>query len=309
MSTDAFRRYVDRAREGKLGLWRLAAGIVLVLVVWALVTIVALTGAAVLAGRVLAEIDPRGAFDAFLATPAGVAAALATFLGMAGGVWLALKLVDRRSFGTVLGATGRFAWGDFWRGLAASLIASGLAEIATFFVDPSLERSAIGLGEWFLWLAPLTALLFVQVSAEELAFRGYLMQSLAARFRSPLVWALIPIVLFTILHWDSLSSPTMKAAMLVSIAAFAVLATALVVQTGNLGAGTGAHLGLNLFGIVVVSHMSWLPGGALFASEPLDTGSWSPVEAVLIALSAIASFALMGLALLHPGSPLKVRGA
>ena len=33
-------------------------------------------------------------------------------------------------------------------------------------------------------------------AAEELAFRGYLMQALAARFRSPLVWWLLPALLF-----------------------------------------------------------------------------------------------------------------
>jgi hypothetical protein len=305
MPPDAFRRYAERACEGRLALWRFGAGVALILVVWGLVTVVVMTGGAVLNGAVIG-VDPRAAFEAFLASPAGVAAALATFFGMTGGVALALKVADRRSFGSVLGASGRLSWRDFWRGLAASLIASGLAEIATFFVDPSLQRSAIGNGAWLLWLAPLTFLLFVQVSAEELAFRGYLMQSLAARFKSPLVWALIPVLLFTLLHWDAQSSPAMKAAMLLSIAAFAALASVLVVRTGNLGAGIGAHLGLNMFGILFVSHMSWLSGGALFESQPLDTGSWSVLAAVLVALSAILSFLLMGVLLLHPRSPLRV---
>jgi len=306
--SDAFRRYVDRAREGRLALWRLLVGVVLILIVWALVTVVVLTGTAIVAGHVLRGGNPAGAFDAFLATPAGVAAALATFLGMSGGVALALKLVDHRPVRTVLGASGRLAWGDFWRALAASLIASGLAELATYFVDPSLQRSATGIGTWLLWAVPLTLFLLVQVSAEEIAFRGYLMQSLAARFRSPIVWAGIPIVLFTALHWQGQSS-TMIAAMLVSIGAFAVLATFLVIRTGNLGAGVGAHLGLNLFGILIVSHMSWLPGGALFTSQPLDAGDWSVGAAAGVAAASILSFAVMGLMLLHSRSPLKVGGA
>ena len=71
--------------------------------------------------------------------------------------------------------------------------------------------------------------------------------------------------------------------MLVSIAAFAVTATILVVRTGNLGAGLGAHLGLNSSAILFVSHTSWLSGAALFEGQPIDTGDWSLVDAIAVA--------------------------
>ncbi len=299
---------MDLAR-GRSALWRISLGLVLILAVWAATTVATVSLGGVISvftmGPSLAE-DPNAYVNAFLATPPGVATALASFLGMSGGVFLAVKFVDRRPLGTVLGAERRLAWRDFWRGLTAALIASALGEVATYFVDPSLRRSTIGVAAWLLWLGPLTLLLFIQISAEELMFRGYLMQSLAARFRSPFVWALIPIVLFTILHWDGRSPPSMRAAMLLSIGAFAVLATVLVVRTGNLGAGMGAHLGLNAVGILFVSHMSWLSGGALFMSRALDAGGWSLLDSVLVGVFSIGSFALMGLFLLHPRSPLKV---
>ncbi len=123
------------------------------------------------------------------------------------------------------------------------------------------------------------------------------------------MWAFLPILAFTLLHWDARSSAAMEAAMLASIAAFAVVATVLVVATGNLGAGMGVHLGLNMFGILFVSHMSWLSGGALFEARPLDAGDWTSLDAILVALFGIGSFALMLLFLLHPRSPLKVAGA
>ncbi len=309
MISAAFLRYVDRAREGRLSLWRLAVGVVLILFVWVLVTLAVMLLGATLGGFGSGNVDARAAVNNFLASPEGVAAALTTFFGMSFGVLLAVKAVDRRPFGTVLGAEARLSWRDFWRGLTASLIASALGELATYFVDPSLRRSAMSIGAWLLWLAPLALLLGVQVSAEELMFRGYLTQSLAARFKSPLIWALIPIALFTILHWDAQSEPSMKGAMLLSIGAFAVLATVLVVRTGNLGAGVGVHLGLNSFGILIVSHMSWLSGGALFTSRALDAGGWSVLDALLVGLLSVASFLLMALFLLHPRSPLKAGAA
>ena len=48
------------------------------------------------------------------------------------------------------------------------------------------------LGEWLMGLAPALVLILWQVSAEEVAFRGYLLQQLRARVRSPLVWAVLP---------------------------------------------------------------------------------------------------------------------
>jgi len=78
------------------------------------------------------------------------------------------------------------------------------------------------------------------------------------------------------------------------------------VKTGNLGAGIGAHLGLNMFGILVVSHVSWLSGVALFQGKPMDVGEWSAFDAILVAVLGAAPFALMALLLLHPRSPLRV---
>lgn len=305
----AFRRYVQLAEDGHAQLWRLLVGIVLVVLVWGAATVVTFTGGAYLGGFApggAAHADAWPVVSAFFATPAGVATALASFVGLCAGVFLAVRAVHGRPAATVLGAGRRLSWRGFVRGLAASLLASGLAEAATILVDPSIERSAVGLGAWLLMFVPLAVLLFVQVSAEELAFRGYLVQSLAARFRSPLVWAVLPALLFTLLHWDSQSAPPMKAAMLLSIGAFAASATILLVRTGNLGAGIGAHLGLNMIGILFVSHVSWLSGAALYRSRPLDTGAWSGLDAALVGGFGIASFALMLLLLLDRRSPLRV---
>ena len=98
----------------------------------------------------------------------------------------------------------------------------------------------------------------------------------------------------------------MTAAMLASIAAFAATATVLVVRTGNLAAGIGAHLGLNTFGILVVSHMSWLSGVALLNGQPVDVGEWSGLDAFLVGVFGVAPFVLVALLLLHPRSPLRV---
>ncbi len=42
----------------------------------------------------------------------------------------------------------------------------------------------------------------IQTGAEELVFRGYLQQQLAARFASPLIWMVLPALIFGAVHYD-----------------------------------------------------------------------------------------------------------
>ena len=232
---------------------------------------------------------------------------LFTFAGIWVGLWITLRLLHRRSLRSVFGREQRLSGGDFGRALAATFFVSLLSELAALAVDPTFERGSIGIGAWLLWLAPLAFLLFVQISAEEVAFRGYLVQTLAARFRSVIVWGALPAVFFTLVHWDPAAIPYMNATILVSIAAFAATATVLVYATGNLAAAMGVHFGMNFFGILLVSHASWLNGAALFVGRPLGGGSWTPTDAVLLAVNGILSMALILWLLLSWRSPLGLR--
>ncbi len=290
-----------------MALWRVVVAVVLVGLTWlawtlaAIFTVALYTGAFDdLAGAGAAEGWPF--VEEFFGSPAGLAAILSSFIG----IWLAVRLLHSRPFASVLGAGGRLSFGNFSRGLAAALIVSALSEAAFYIADPSIVRSDVPLGAWLGWLAPLTLALFVQISAEELAFRGYLMQSLAALFSNPIVWAGIPALFFTLLHWDPNAAGAMNAAMLVSIAAFAATATFLVYRTGDLGAAMGVHLGINFFSILIVSRMTWLDGAALLTGRPVDSQGWTAGDAIWLAVLSLAMFGIILWLLLARSSPLKV---
>jgi len=213
----AFARFVDQARNGKMALWRVVVAVLLIGLIWLIFSLAAFLSVAFYTGAFddlaagAAEDWPFG--EEFFGSPAGLAAILSSFIGIWLGIWLAVRLLHSRPFTSVLGGAGRLSWSNFSRGLAAALIISALSEAAFYAADPSIVRSEVELGAWLMWLAPLTLALFVQISAEELAFRGYLMQSLAALFGSPIVWAGIPGLFFTLLHWDPNAASAMNAAM------------------------------------------------------------------------------------------------
>ena len=299
----AFHRYVDRAREGRPGLGRLVLGLVLIAVVVALASagavVVAL--AAIGAAAVAPEESARSALSNFFATPAGIACLLASFAGMWVGVWLALRLAQRRPVAGVLGAEGRISWPDFARGALAALLTGGLSQLVAVLIDPQIGRGEIAVEAWLAWVPPLALLILLQSSAEEVVFRGYLLQSLAARWRHPLVWGGLPTLLFTLLHLRGHHSAGLTAAGLIGVAAVAGSAVLLVCRSGNLGAAMGLHFGANVCGILFMSQADWLNGAALFLGDATD---WSEAELLAFTVLDLAGTgAALGL-LLHRRSPL-----
>ena len=242
----------------KTTLPRLIAGSVIVALFWLVVTgavmfagVFGYAELAALFGPETLTFDQGGITERFLASPVGVVAALMTFAGIWLGVWIAMRAVHRERLSRLFGNSGRISRVGFAKGLIAVLLTSVLTEIGLYLLVPEIGRGPISLSSWLVFLVPMLFLAFVQTSSEELLFRGYLMRGLAYRFKSPLVWALLPALVFTALHWNANSVLAMNIGVLVSIGAFAALLVVLVYATGNLGAAMGAHLGNNLVGFLL----------------------------------------------------------
>ena len=302
----AFERYRNTVTE-KTTLARLVIGTAIVVFFWVAITIVVVLGGTYLAiiWQVLPS-DPRGPMQGFLASPIGVLTALTSFAGIWIGLWVAMRFIHGEPLTALFGASRRVSRSGFLKGLIAVLITSALSEVLLYWLQPEIARGAIGLSSWLLFLIPIVALTLLQTSSEEMLFRGYLLRGLARRFDSPYIWALLPAVLFTSLHWSPGSTPAINACVLASIAAFALLLTLLVYVTGNLGAAFGAHLGNNLTGFLLISHQESYNSFALFNAKPLEGPDWTTGDAVIIAAIGIACTLLTILLLLHPRSPLRV---
>jgi membrane protease YdiL (CAAX protease family) len=242
----------------------------------------------------------------FLGTSGGLFATLATFGGIWLGIWIAMRALHKEKLRRLLGNSARLSRSGFLNGFAAVLVTSLLTELCYLAIIPDVRRGPVELGVWALYLLPILFLAFVQTSSEELLFRGYLQRGLAYRFRSPLVWAVLPTLAFTALHWNPGSVLGMNVGVAISIGAFAALLALLVYATGNLGAAMGAHLGNNIVGFLLISHDDALGGLALFRAPPLDRLAWTPIETATIAGVSVVSILLTWLLLLHPRSPLRV---
>jgi membrane protease YdiL (CAAX protease family) len=271
-------------------LWRTVAGGLLAAALW-LAAVAATLPLALSAGGFAAR--------------AGVVLYLASFAALLAGVLLAARLLQGRGPATLLGPGG-FRPRAFGVGVAV-IAAAALASLAALALLAPPTRQ-MPLGQWAAWLPLALPAILVQSAAEEAAFRGFLMQSLAARFRSPLAWWLVPSVLFGLLHWNPAElGPNAQLGVLGTTIIGLALAD-VTARTGNLSAAIGLHFANNVMAMLVVALPSPVSGLALFLSgvDPSDTAR---VRLLLVADIAATLLAWGAWRLLLARRRLQSRGA
>lgn len=255
MSDERRQALTARARAGA-ALWRTALGAVLSVLLY----IVLLALFLLLVRVLLAAETHAGLFDRTDA-PVFALLFLFSFGFMAAGPVLLARPLHLRSAWDYVGPP-RAALDDF----LAVFRALALLTAVLWLLLPSdiALRPGLPFATWAA-LLPLTALaILVQTGCEELVFRGYLQGQLAARFRSPLVWMLIPSALFASLHHAPAADGDNAAMSVLAAFAFGLAAADLTARTGTLGAAIALHLVNNLLSLAVVALPGQFSGLALW---------------------------------------------
>jgi len=278
-----FAAYIAPARAYPQ-IWRLVLGLALIAAVY--FAWMALLGGLLWLASGLQGLDLRLQTIGQGADPWSLLLLLSTFIGMALGAWAAARLLHKRGWRSLFGRPA-VVLRDFALGVAVMLVVGGGLGLTFLPFLPSLEPGT-PLPVWLMFL-PLALLgIALQTAAEELVFRGYLQQQLAARFASPLVWMVLPSVLFGMAHY----APTEMGAntwLVVAVTGlFGLIAADLTARTGALGLAWGLHFANNCLAILLISAMGGLDGLALFQ---LPTG---PAHAEVLRPLLLADMVLMG---------------
>lgn len=251
--------------QPRIQIWRTALGFVLLIGAFFGATFVLFTSA----GSLL-DTAPGSLLSG--QTPVSAGLFFATFIGFHIGLLIILPLLHKRGYRTLLGPSGRLKLQHFlWGLLATVFIASalyGFLLIERLFMPegsgPVISRVR-PLSDWLVWLLPALALIFMQSFAEEAVFRGYLLQQLRARFRSVVIWAVMPSLIFGLLHFDPGTYGTLNAgAYVLNTTATGIMLCLITLRTGNLGAAAGLHFGNNA-ALTVIGIKDNLEGFSLFA--------------------------------------------
>ena len=250
-------------------LWRILIGLLIAAVVGFLSIQGIMLGLVALSGP-----DRARAMAIDLATgstPQGVVALLFCYLPIMGGLALALALMMRRGLHSLIGPLGPALRNFLW--VALPLMGLWLTMLP-FAVMGDNVSAHLTLGQQLPWLPFALAGLLVQTGTEELVFRGYLQQHLAARFRSRWVWMGVPSVLFGLAHYSAQQYGALSWLVVAWTALFGVVAADLTARTGNLGAAVGLHFANNVSAVLLIGMSGNIGGLALF-NAAVDTSDLS----------------------------------
>lgn len=275
--------------EARPQLWRTILGFVLLAAVHlaAVFAVVALVAPAlgIGPGEVIGSATPGPALLTFV-----------PFLGLHVGLVVVLRLLHERGYRSLFGPALRLNLRHLAYGFAVTfgiaVVGFVLTLIEQTYFPQAMRPELVRVNPTALWLTalvPAVVLIFMQSFAEELVFRGYLLQQLRARFRTPLVWAVLPALAFGAAHINPATFGANTWLIAINTALMALLATLVTMRTGNLGAAVGLHVGNNL-SLVMIGVEGNISGLSLFAIRVDLAGSYMTYSVVWQTMVFLAIF-------------------
>ncbi len=197
-----------------------------------------------------------------------------------GGIWISQTVVHRQKFNLLFSKNPgvhqkiQRAW-IFVGSVAVLILAPMLITIFSGTGFPGLSP------ETFVRIFPfLAVLVFLQSGAEELFFRGYLLQQIAARNRSWIAWALLPSLLFGFLHYDPGLGSSERFIHVYSTTVFGLLTCGLVFRTGSLWPSIILHFINNLLAFSIIGVDGFISGTQLWIVSMEEAKRLLPYDAV-----------------------------
>lgn len=271
----------------KSELWRLGLGLVFVVTI--AFFLFGLYNGAVFALFNMLEIPLARSIEEIGSTASSVVTLLGGFSMLSIAVFMVVLTLHRRPVRTIFGPV-RLAVPQFVR----VCFLMGLLLLALFILPPwgygAPLVSNMAIGKWIAIL-PLTLFaVLIQTSAEEILFRGYFQQQLGARFKSPLVWMIVPSALFGLLHYDPATAGENAYIIVFWAFMFGVAMADLTARSGSLGPAMAVHFINNVSAILIISYPGYLDGAALFVlpfgmENAEQLRAWLPVDFALMCVS------------------------
>ncbi len=263
--------FFSLADSGRNGWWRYTWGVVLIVAVW------------LFAGGLVSPLLwplPLGGVREFVATNVD-------FMLMMSGVVMVHVLVHHRPWRTLITSRSSLSWRRLFEGAALWGVLMLLIVVLESALYPGRYVWSFDPQRWPQFFVLALLLTPIQCTAEELLFRGYLLQAIGRVFHNPFVSAALSSLLFAAPH---LLNPEATAHGLLIMAAtyftMAMFLALVALRDAGLELAIGAHTANNFFLIVFFGYKdSPLPASAMFTTEAYD-----PVFSLVSILAAACVF-------------------
>ena len=270
--------YLQWARRGKPGFFRYLAGALLVLAI------------SLFFGQIFSVVG------ALLAVSRSAAATivLTTFFGFIVSfllIPLIPALLNRRPWWSIAMPARKIEVTNLVVGASIAIVTMVSLNCIGWLIKPdAFHFENRDPGSWILMLLPVALAFFVQASTEEMVYRGYLTQFVAAFTRSPLLILGIPAFIFSLPHFGNVAGASGFLGLLPYVV-MGLMYGVIAWRSGSLWMGAGVHLANNWFVTMFVGNAAEnLPKVPLFTTH----SSSSPLE--LVVSMVIQGLIVVGLA-------------
>ena len=280
----AFQRFIAPAQE-RAEFWRTTLGFILVVTIFLIAAVVLAIGT-----TIIGELFTPGLGESLMyeiqsgQTIFATLSSLGLIALMIPALWLVLRLLHKRSLRTLLGPSGKINW-RLWRGAAVVILILAAVDAIATFASTELTQQ-MSFVKWTAWLAPSLVLLFLQTTAEELVFRGYLLQQLAARFKSRWIWWVLPSVIFGAFHWNPVTFGANAWMVVGTTTLMGLILSDITARFGSLSPAMGLHFANNLVVMLLMNSPGQLSGMSLYLYG-IDLKSPQLATSMLVSLVAM----------------------
>lgn len=290
--------FLDQVELGHTEWYRYFFGVVLILFFWlvlgSLFVVVPLLW-------VMLDGDPATAVDLQTGMMIGInpmvnyVALNLSFGMMIVGVFVAVRFVHGRPFRSIITPAKTFEWRRMWQGFGVWLLLVTVASLVEYLLHPEIYTVVFDARRFLPFALVVLLLTPMQTTAEELLFRGYLLQATGHWGRNFLVLSLVNGILFMLPH---LGNPELAAsAILLPLfyLSFGAIFTYITLRDNSAALAIGAHAANNLYSALFANYTgSALQTESIFLVTELDA-----VYAVISFWAMAAAFYLMLLSKPH----------
>jgi uncharacterized protein len=264
--------YLDIAQTGKTDWWRYLLALAFILFMWMIVGSLPLL---IMIAMTMLDGNPATTFNIYglvgVDPLVNFITLISTFLPFFIATPLAIRFIHGRPMRSIVTPYQRINWARLFTGFGVWFTLSALISLAEALLHPGRYV----LTESFAKIIPfaITTLLLIpfQTSAEELAFRGYLLQWAGLKFQSRLALSLLSGLLFALPH---ITNPEVKVDFWASMAfyfSFGMFAAWVTLKDNGLELALGMHAANNIYtGIVANYVVSALPTPSVFTIIEMD---------------------------------------
>jgi membrane protease YdiL (CAAX protease family) len=187
------------------------------------------------------------------------------------GIWLAVRWIHHRPLITLIDPAGRMDWGRALQGFALWLGLSAAVSLAEALLYPGRYLFTFDPARFLLFLPFVLVLTPVQTSAEELFFRGYLIQAGGLISRNPAFLIFLSGFLFALPHAANPEVASSFVLVMLYYFGFGAFMAWLTLRDNRLELALGVHAANNLFAASIANYVnSPLPTPSIFTSQYID---------------------------------------